>query len=425
MLSSTTSRPWSWKRTLIVELGRSHVPFGTALAVSAFALAFLGSALFLGWRANSKAVETQSKAPLGLPALPYNGVNQAKAELGKKLFFDRRLSFNGTMSCAMCHIPTEAFASTQSSTSIGMEGRTLQRNAPSLLNGGYQTSLFWDGRENSLATQVWSPLLSPIEMASPSVGFAVEKIRTLGNYANLFDEAFGKNSLNMETVGEAIAEYERTLLSGNSRFDRWKYGGQPDALTPQEQKGFALFTGKAGCSSCHLVGETSALFSDMKFHATGVGYKASVFAPPQTHNVELEPGVVTVVKNESLRSVSETPHNDLGRFAITLNPRERWAYKTPSLRNVALTYPYMHDGSIRTLEDVINFYNQGGIDFGGRDPLIHPLDLTADEKASLVAFLKSLTGDQEAKLTPPTGACADLGVKLNYADRDPRCEAIR
>lgn len=369
-------------------------------------------------------MEARSEIPLGLPKSSYSVLNQAKVELGRKLFFDRRLSFNGTMSCAMCHIPTEAFASTQSSTSIGMEGRTLPRNAPSLLNVVYQSTLFWDGRENSLATQVWSPLLSPIEMGNPSVGFAVEAIRELGDYAESFSEVFGENGLNMETVGEALAEYERTLLSGNSRFDRWKYGGDANLLSNQEKKGFELFSGKAGCSSCHLVGENSALFSDMQFHATGVGYKASVFAPPQTHNVELEPGVVTVVADESLRAVSEIPHNDLGRFAVTLKPKDRWAYKTPSLRNVALTHPYMHDGSLRTLEDVVDFYNQGGIDFEGKSPLIHPLGLTADEKASLVAFLKTLTGDQRAVLAPPTGACMDLGTTVVTVNRDPRCGAL-
>lgn len=403
---------------------RSSTYFAILLSTIVFIATIVFCFLPVTGNANPKLQEVRPQLPLGLPPLPYSQLDPAKVELGRKLFFDRRLSFNGTMSCAMCHIPTEAFASTQSSTSIGIEGRTLPRNAPSLLNTVYQTSLFWDGRENSLASQVWSPLLSPIEMANPSVGFAVETIRRLGDYEKSFEAVFGDNGLNMETIGEALAEYERTLLSGNSRFDLWRYGGKPDALSDQEKAGFELFTGKAGCSSCHLVGEKSALFTDMQFHATGIGYKASVFAPPQTHNVELEPGVVTVVADESLRAVSEIPHNDLGRFAVTLKPEDRWSYKTPSLRNVSLTYPYMHDGSLRTLEDVVDFYNGGGIDFDGKSPLIHPLRLTGDEKASLVAFLKSLTGTQKAVLTPPTGACMDLGTTVVTADRDPRCGAL-
>lgn len=364
-------------------------------------------------------MEARPELPLGLPKLLRSSLNQAKVDLGRKLFFDRRLSFNGTMSCAMCHIPTEAFASTQSSTSIGMEGRTLPRNAPSLLNVTYQNSLFWDGRESDLATQPWSPLLSPIEMGNPSVGYLVDHLRRLGHYANLFQDAFGE--LNMETIGEALAEYERSLLSGNSRFDRWKYGGEANALSAIEKRGFELFSGKAGCSSCHLVTDDSALFTDMRFHATGVGYKASVFAPPQTHNVELEPGVITVVADDSLKAVSEIPHNDLGRFAITLNPSDRWAYKTPSLRNVALTHPYMHDGSLKTLEDVVEFYDRGGVDFEGKSALIRPLRLTEYEKKSLVAFLETLTGDQQPTLDPPTGTCMDLGAAVVSKNRDPRC----
>lgn len=362
-----------------------------------------------------------SSAPLGLPPLPYQSLDPAKVELGKLLFFDRRISFNNTMSCGMCHLPTEAFASTQSATAIGMEGQSLPRNAPSLLNVVYQKLLFLDGRDPDLATQPWSPILSSIEMASPSVGYTVEKIRDLPNYENLFHKAFGDRGLNMETVGEAIAEYEKSLLSGNSRFDRWKYGGDNSALSEQEKKGFALFSGKGGCSGCHLVGDRYALFTDFKFHATGIGYKASAMSPPATYDVELEAGVVTRVQEQDLRSVSERKHNDIGRFAVTLNSKDRWAYKTPSLRNVALTYPYMHDGSLRTLEDVVEFYNEGGFDFDGKSPELHQLNLSASEKASLVAFLKTLTGDQKATLSLPTGSCLAPDSPEANAMRDKEC----
>ncbi len=362
------------------------------------------------------------KPPLGLPPLPYASLDPAKVQLGKLLFFDRRLSFNNTMSCGMCHLPTEAFASTQAETAIGMEGQSLPRNAPSLLNVAYQKLLFLDGREPDIDTQPWSPILSSIEMASPSVGYTIERIRDLPNYENLFHKAFGDRGLDMETVGEAIAEYEKSLLSGNSRFDRWKYGGEEAALTQQEKQGFALFVGKAGCSGCHLVGDRDALFTDFKFHATGIGYKASAMAPPPSYQVELEAGVMTKVEEKDLRTVSERKHNDIGRFAITLNSEDRWAYKTPSLRNVALTYPYMHDGSLRTLEDVVNFYNAGGIDFDGKSPQLHPLNLSKEEKASLVAFLKTLTGDQKATLAPPTGSClAPASDPDANAMRDRQC----
>ncbi|MBS0269806.1 MAG: c-type cytochrome [Proteobacteria bacterium] len=359
--------------------------------------------------------------PLGLPSLPYASLDARKVELGRLLFFDRRLSFNHTMSCAMCHIPTDAFASTQSATAIGMEGQSLTRNAPTLLNVVYQKTLFLDGRETSLVSQPWSPLLSSVEMANPSVGFAIDNIRGLANYEALFKTAFGDRGLDMETVGEAIAEYERSLLSGNSRFDRWKYGGDQAALTEEQKRGFRLFTGKAGCSGCHLVGDQSALFTDNKFHATGVGYKASVFAPPPAYNVELEAGKITKVEDDDLRSVSERKHNDVGRFAVTLDPKDRWAYKTPSLRNVALTFPYMHDGSLKTLAEVIDFYNAGGIDFDNKSPLLHPLGLSDQDKSDLVAFLQSLTGDHPAELEPPTGSCLHPTAKESTIARDPQC----
>ncbi len=359
--------------------------------------------------------------PLGLPPLPYASLDARKVELGRLLFFDRRLSFNHTMSCAMCHIPTDAFASTQSATAIGMEGQSLTRNAPTLLNVVYQKSLFLDGREPSLASQPWSPLLSPVEMANPSVGFTIENIRGLANYETLFKTAFGDRGLDMETVGDAIAEYEKSLLSGNSRFDRWRYGGDEAALTEEQKRGFKLFTGQAGCSGCHLVGDQSALFTDNKFHATGIGYKASVFAPPQKYDVELEAGKVTQVQDQDLKSVSERKHNDVGRFAVTLDPQDRWAYKTPSLRNVALTFPYMHDGSLKTLAEVIDFYNAGGIDFDNKSSLLHPLGLSDQDKSDLIAFLQSLTGDHPADLQPPTGSCLNSTAKETMLTRDPQC----
>lgn len=332
--------------------------------------------------------------PLGLPQnLALKHVDRRQVELGRKLFFDRRLSFNGTQSCGMCHIATQAFASTQSAAAVGLEGQSLKRNAPSLLNVAYQKELFHDGREPSLSGQAWSPLLSPIEMGNPSVGYTLERLLALDDYASLFKEAFAGRGADMQTVGEALAAYQRTLLSGNSRFDRWKFGNESGALTAPEKQGYDLFIGKARCSICHIVGEKSALFTDFRYHATGVGYRATHRRGPDTLNVELAPSVLAKVSRTYIDPVTAQPRNDLGRFEVTLNVTDKWAYKTPSLRNVALTHPYMHDGSIGTLDDVVNFYDAGGEAFEGKSDLLMPLGLSADEKASLVAFLKTLTGE--------------------------------
>ena len=297
----------------------------------------------------------------------------------------------------MCHIESQGLTSNQSATAIGMEGRSLSRNAPALYNVAYQETLFHDGRESDLAQQAWQPLLSPVEMANPSIGYVVDKIRSFEDYEGLFEAAFDGQSASMQTVGDALASYQRTLLSGNSRFDQWYYGKNSEALTPDEKDGFAVFVGKGRCATCHTVGETSALFTDHKFYVTGVGYRNAFGSGSRVSKVQLAPGVFIDVKHEDMESFSAPRINDIGRFAITLKEADRWAYKTPSLRNVELTFPYMHDGSLSTLEDVVDFYDQGGIEHDG-ERVLERLELTDTEKANLVAFLKTLTSpDDKAK----------------------------
>jgi cytochrome c peroxidase len=339
-------------------------------------------------------------APLGLPAAPVPADNPQSAEkiaLGRKLFFDRRLSFNGTMSCAMCHVPEQGFTSNELATALGVEGRSLRRNAPTVLNVAYHPVLFHDGREHSLEQQVWGPLLAANEMANPSIGQVVARIRALEDYRGLFERSFGGRAATVETIGQAIAAYERTLVSGGSRFDRWRFGGEAGALDATEQEGFRLFTGKARCAACHLVGERTAVFSDFRFHNTGVGWRR-VYGAPDRVRVELAPGVFAEVERKTIDALFEPPLPDLGRFEVSVDPADRWAYKTPMLREVALTAPYMHDGSIATLEDVVEFYDGGGVDNPGRSPLLAPLGLAPGEKAALVAFLKTLTGEGVAAL---------------------------
>ncbi|CAN1724815.1 cytochrome c peroxidase [Hyphomicrobium sp. 1Nfss2.1] len=332
------------------------------------------------------------KTPLGLPEAP----PQESAEriaLGRKLFFDRRLSANNTLSCGMCHIPSQAFASTQTATAVGFLGQSLRRNAPSLLNVVYQRTLFHDGHESDLAQQAWLPMIASDEMANLSMGQVLARIRALPDYNGEFEKAFDGQGPSMQTVGDAIAAYEKTLLSGNSRFDRWRFGGEKNAITRQEQRGYELFVGKAGCVTCHAMEEHTALFTDHEFHDTGIGYHATIAPDNKTYEVQLAPGTFIKMHADQLRSVSEPLKNDLGRFEVTLNPHERWAYKTPSLRNVALTSPYMHDGSLPSLEDVLDYYDRGGIPHDGQAQEIHPLGLSAAEKSDIIAFLKTLSGD--------------------------------
>lgn len=339
-------------------------------------------------------------SPLGLPALPIppdNPMTADKIQLGHKLFFDRRLSFNETQSCAMCHIPEQGFTSNQLGTAVGLEGRTVRRNAPSLYNVAYQTRLFHDGRETTLEQQIWSPLLAHNEMGNPSVGYVLEKLRRMSEYRTQFQQVFARD-VSMETLGQALAAYQRTLNAGNSPFDRWRYGGQHNAMGADARAGFTLFTGKAGCSACHTVGADAALFTDQHFHDTGLGYRDSVQLPAATQPVQLAPGLMVNLPHAVVAAVSAPAVNDLGRYEITQDPVDRWKFKTPSLRNVALTAPYMHNGSLPTLAAVIDFYSAGGVAHPGLDSQIRPLRLGATERRQLIAFLHALTSADTAEL---------------------------
>ena len=356
-----------------------------ARIASGFLVLFAAEGILVGAQAAPPA-----KVPLGLPGLPASArTPPALAELGRKLFFDRRLSFNGTMSCAMCHVPEEGFTSNGSRTAVGMEGKSLRRNAPALYNVIWQRSLFHDGREESLANQVWLPLLHADEMANPSVGHVLARIRGLRDYNGAFEKVFAGRGPSMDRVGAAIAAFEATLVSGNSRFDRRWYGGEAPALSAQELSGFELFGGKAGCVACHTVGARDALFSDGRFHVTGAGFVEG----GEHFTVPLAPGVSTELSNAELASFADHEEPDLGRFEITQKPEDRYAFKTPSLRNVSRSAPYMHDGTMATLEEVIEFYTRGGGTVVGKSPLLKSLALSAEEKGALVAFLKSLDGD--------------------------------
>ena len=291
----------------------------------------------------------------------------------------------------MCHIPEQGFSSNEIATSVGIEGRSGRRNNPTLYNIAYAERLFHDGREENLEQQVWGPLLAHNEMGNPSPGFILKKLRNLSDYQGLFEEAFDK-PVNMETLGKALASYERSLISANSPFDQWYYGKKEQAMSADAIRGFQLFTGKAQCQSCHTLNAKFSLFTDHKMHNTGHGYQVSIQKIPKKTQLQVAPGQYLEISGSLFDSVSEKKPNDVGLYEITENPADRWKYKTPTLRNIALTTPYMHDGAFKTLREVVNFYNRGGVINENLDPLIKPLNLTSVEIDSLLAFLNSLTG---------------------------------
>ena len=333
-----------------------------------------------------RALKRSLSAPLGLPKLNYNKENtptKEKIALGKKLFFDKRLSADNSLSCAGCHMPSQGFTETNKATPFGIDKQVGKRNTPSLFNVAYYKRLHMDGRETALETQYIFPLTSPHEMGARSVGYVIQKIKWLPDYDGLFEAAFGKGP-SADRIGLALAAYQSTLISGNSRFDRWYYGKEKGALTPQEITGFEIFKDKGNCESCHKISDKYALFIDNAFHDIGHGWE-------QNHK-----------KNKKLQ--------DLGRYEVTRDKLDKWRYRTPTLRNIALTAPYMHNGSMKTLDEVVRFYNDGGAPHFGQDNRIEPLNLNEQEISALVAFLKSLTGDNVADL---------IEESKNQADKKP------
>ncbi|MBT7814749.1 MAG: methylamine utilization protein MauG [Gammaproteobacteria bacterium] len=346
----------------------------------------------------SNLIQYVTLKQLGLPAVEIpdnNPISREKIELGKKLFFDRRLSLNNTVSCGMCHVPEQGFTNNEIKTAVGIEGRSNLRNTPTILNIAFSKFLFHDAREFSLENQVWQPVLAHSEMAMPSFGFTIKKLQLIPGYKKLFNKAFPNEGINMETFGKAIASYERSLVSGNSKFDKWYYGGDKNIVNEKVKKGFDVFMGKGNCSSCHAVGEKSALFFDNKLHNTGIGYAESMgLLKNKKTRVQLAPGEYVEVDNDIIKSVNQQKRkNDLGLYTITENPSHRWLFKTAGLRNISLTAPYMHNGIFATLDEVIDFYNEGGFQNELLSPMIRKLNLSSLEKENLKLFLESLVGE--------------------------------
>lgn len=300
--------------------------------------------------------------PLGLPPIPWpsdNPYSTKKDQLGRFLYFDKRLSSDNSISCASCHSIPKGFTD-HNRVSLGIFGHPGTRHAPSVINSAYRKLLFWDGRAATLEDQCKGPISNPNEMTSandPKEAYeqCATKIRNIEGYRILFKETFGNDDCSIDQIAQAIATFERTILSGNSPYDRYRKGDKL-AMSAEQIKGYKIFN-QVGCAICH----NGPNFSNERFLNIGIGM--------------------------------DVPNPDTGRYAITGNSKDWGAFKVPTLRDVEYTYPYMHDGSLNTLEDVIEYYNRGGIPNANLHPAMKPLNLTEDDKKALVSFLKALSGE--------------------------------
>lgn len=369
-------------------------------------IVLLGAALLAAAGALSSAGQQQS-TPTGLPPVPIpedNPQTVAKVALGDKLFHDTRFSTTGEVSCSTCHDKAKAFTDSPLKTSEGIEKKTGTRNAPTVVNSAYFATQFWDGRSPSLEDQALHPFLNPVEMGLADHQPILDIVRTDPEYVGMFTEVFGVSgeAVTMDEVTKAIAAFERTQISGDSPFDRWYFGRDKSALTEQQVRGFDLFVNQARCVSCHIVEQTQALFTDNRFHNIGVGINTIQNDVPKLAGNFLEADMN--LADVDIEVLSDARTSELGRFAISHGFDDLGSFKTPTLRNVAVTAPYMHDGSVATLRDAVVHYNNGGVTNEG-DPVndflsggIRPLNLEEDQIDDLVAFMEALTSPEFAEL---------------------------
>ncbi len=377
-----------------------------------FRLAFGILCLGVFFSVSSALGGEETGIPLGLPPVPIpedNPQTPAKIELGDKLFHDKRFSSTGEVSCATCHEREKAFTDTPLKVSEGINKLTGTRNAPTVLNSVYMTTMFWDGRSPDLEDQALHPFTNPVEMGLKDHEPILAIARTDPEYVAAFEAVFGKSGegITMTEVTRAIAAFEREQVFGDTPFDRWYFGGDEDALTEAQKRGFEIFVNQGRCVSCHVVEQTQAIFTDNRFHNVGVGINdiqedvpdlAREFVKADYTKSEVDVAVLTNPKT-----------SELGRFAVTSGFDDLGSFKTPTLRNIALTAPYMHDGSLATLRDVVVHYNNGGVTEEG-NPVndflsggIRPLALNETQIDDLVAFMESLTSPELMELAAKSG----------------------
>lgn len=332
--------------------------------------------------------------PKGLPAdlwelliPPDNPVTPEKVELGRALYYDKRLSKDGTVSCATCHDPAMGFGDGKA-VSVGVGGQKGTRNAPTILNSIFNELQFWDGRAASLEEQAKGPMTNPVEMGMGNHELLVDVVRAQPEYKAAFAKVFGREPT-IDDIARAIATFERTAVSGNSKFDRF-IAGDKTAMSASAQSGWALWNGKARCNTCHPFGDATPNFSDNKFHNIGVAAKGRDFGALAREAQSA---------GDPDKLAKHPDFSELGRFVSTKQPKDIGSFKTSGLRDIALSAPYMHDGSEKTLLTVVEFYNRGGEPNPNLDGGIVPLKLTEQEKLDLVAFMESLTGEGDGSPT--------------------------
>jgi cytochrome c peroxidase len=346
-------------------------------------------------------ISASSAAPLGLPPLHIpddNPQTPEKIALGKVLFDDARFSSTGEVACKTCHLGGIAFHDGRP-VPRGVKMVKGTRNAPTVINTAYMKTLFWDGRSDSLEDQASQPLFNPVEHGLSSDDDVLKVIRNDPNYIAMFKAAFDvdQQAIAVSHFSRAIASYERTLISGDSPFDRWYFGGEENALSTQEKRGFEVFTGVGNCASCHTIADSYALFTDQKFHNVNVNFEVLGRQAPKV----AETFLAIQGGNLDHEVLTDQQISELGRFTVTQRREDIGAFITPGLRNIARTSPYMHDGSLNTLEKVVRFFNYGGhmkintkTNNPYLSPLVKPLNLSAQQQLDLIAFLESLTSPE-------------------------------
>jgi cytochrome c peroxidase len=371
-----------------------------AIPIAALLAAGLLFALPVG-AGDSDDVATVST--LGLPPVPVpenNPQTPEKIALGEVLFNDERFSATGDVSCATCHNAAKGFTDSPLPVSEGINKLTGTRNAPTVVNAAFFTSMFWDGRSPSLEDQALHPFINPVEMALPNHEPILEIVRTDPEYVTAFERVFGKtgDKVTMTEVTQAIAAFERTQIAGGSPFDRFWFGGEEDALTEQQKRGFDLFVNEGRCVSCHVIEQTTALFTDNRFHNVGVGINDIQAEIPVLAGEFLK--AEATMAEVDIQVLGDKRTSELGRFAVTRGFDDLGSFKTPTLRNIAVTPPYFHDGKTKTLREAVVHYNNGGVTNEG-DPVndflsggIRPLNLTDEQIDDLVAFMEALTSPE-------------------------------
>lgn len=339
-------------------------------------------------------------APLGLPAVPIpadNPQTEAKVKLGNRLFHDLRFSATGEVACATCHATEKAMTDSPLTTSEGINKLRGTRNAPTVLNSAFNQSQFWDGRSPSLEDQALHPFVNPIEMGLENHQLIIDVIMNDRQYKRAFRQVFAIKSeeITIDQVVKAIAAFERTQVAGDSPFDQFYFAGNEDALNDSAKRGFDVFLTEGRCVSCHTIEQDHALFTDHKFHNIGVGINDIETRVPHLVGAFLRAKKKGADVDVTVLVDPDVSH--LGRFAVDEELSSVGAFKTSTLRNIAATAPYMHDGSLKTLRDVVVHYNNGGITDGSKSANaflsggIRPLDLTEQQMDDLVAFMEALT----------------------------------